>query len=174
MTPTPTPARCRMSDAPDFPARVNEITSVRIRLASPDDIRGWSHGEVTHHDFLKEALDDPHPAGLFSEHIFGPLNDWCCACRLKNRAKYWGPAARGTKCPQCNVCVDSDDVRRRRLGHIELALPVVHPWFLHSRPSPLALLLGLRPGVVEEIANYQAHVIRVPGDTGLAPGVCIS
>ncbi len=143
--------------------------AVSIRLASPQDIRGWSSGAVTHADFLKDSLGQPNRDGLFSERIFGPLFDWCCACRLRERPKYWGREARGTVCPTCGVSIDPSSVRRQRMGHIELAVPVVHTWFLRSRPSPLAQLLGLSAAELEAIASSLLHVILAPGESGLQP-----
>jgi hypothetical protein len=154
-----------------------DSTAVTIRLASPDDVRTWSQGEVTHADFLKDVPDRPHPQGLFSQRIFGPLLDWTCACIVGDgKAKYWGPAAAqpaGTLCPRCHVPIDRALVRRQRMGHIELAAPVVHTWFLRSRPSPLALLLGVKASAMESVADYQAHIVLDPADSGLKKGVIL-
>jgi DNA-directed RNA polymerase subunit beta' len=119
-----------------------DSVSVRIRLASPEDIRGWSSGEVTNADFLKDSPEHPHPDGLFSERIFGPLTD--------------------------------DRARRQRLGHIELAVPVVHAWLLHARPSPLALLLGLEGSALRRVADCQDFLVLAAGTSGLKVGSVLS
>src|SRR5438270_4779990 len=146
--------------------------AVSIRLASPEDIRGWSSGEVSHADFLKDPLDEPHRDGLFSERIFGPLFDWCCACRLRERPKYWGSDALGQLCPTCGVPIDQSHVRRKRMGHIELAVPVVHTWFLKP-VSKIALLLDMKIGDLEAVAASQLHVILDPGDSGRERGAVL-
>jgi DNA-directed RNA polymerase subunit beta' len=159
-----------MSDAQNLPERINDLAAVSIRLASPEDIYGWSQGEVTHPDFLKEPLDEPNPQGLFSERIFGPIRDWCCGCRFQGRPRWWGPEHRGERCPKCNVTIDQSLVRRRHMGHINLAVPIVHTWFLRSRPSPLALLLDIRARDLEQIASYRVHVVLSRGKCRLKPG----
>src|SRR4051812_32849929 len=149
-----------MSDAP-------EADCITIRLASPEDIRGWSSGEVKHADFLKDPLHKPHPDGLFSERIFGPLYDWCCGCRLKEQPKFHGRDATGKLCPICQVTVDQNLVRRRRMGHVELAVPIVHTWFLRGRPSPIALLLDMSGSSLEEVADCQRQIVLDSGDSKL-------
>src|SRR5262245_5613801 len=124
-------------DAPS--RRINDFSAVSLRLASPQDVRSWSSGEVTHADFLKDPEDRPHSDGLFSQRIFGPLRDWCCGCTTTAGMKYWGPEHEGTRCAACSVVVEAALGRRRRMGHIELAVPVAHTWFVRARPSPLAL-----------------------------------
>ena len=157
-----------------FPSDQVDFTAVTIRLASPEDVRSWSKGEVTHAGFLKDAPERPHPLGLFSQRIFGPLLDWTCACLTDGKARYWGPDARGTVCPLCHVPIDRSLVRRQWMGHIELAAPVVHPWFLRGRPSPLALLLGVKASALEQVADCQAHVVFDPADSGLKKGEILS
>src|SRR4051812_22894539 len=144
--------------------------AVSIRLASPEDIRGWSSGEVTHADFLKDSLGEPHRDGLFSERIFGPLFDWCCGCRLKERPKYWGPLHQGQACPTCGVRIDQSLVRRKRMGHIELAVPVVHTWFLWQ----IAHLLDMKIGIdLKLVVASQLHIILDPGNSGREHGSLI-
>jgi DNA-directed RNA polymerase subunit beta' len=140
--------------------------AVSIRLASPEDIRGWSSGAITRADFLKDSFVQPHPDGLFSERIFGPLFDWCCGCRLKERPKYWGPDSQGQVCPTCGVCIDQSLVRRQRMGHIELAVPIVHTWFLWQ----IAGLLDMRFGDLKAVVASQIHVILDAGESGRERG----
>jgi DNA-directed RNA polymerase subunit beta' len=158
-----------MSNAVAVSAATEGPLAVRIRLASPDGIRGWSSGEVTSANSF-DRTDRPFPSGLFCERIFGPVLDWCCACVRDGRTKYWGLAFRGQTCPRCGVTVDDRFARRRRMGHIELAVPVVHPWFGRSRPNLLALLLGMKPAALARVLAYECHVIVDPGETGLRVG----
>lgn len=159
-----------MNDASDAPP-LRDDAVVRLRLASSDDFLAWSNGEVTHADFLKEPLERPHPDGLFSERLFGPLNDWCCGCLVneaKKKPRWWGPEHQGKPCPDCHVTVDSSDSRRHRFAHIELAAPVVHSWYLNNRPSPIALLLDLSFQELRELVYEGTFVVLDPGDTGLS------
>lgn len=115
------------------------ITGVRIGLASPAQIRSWSSGEVKEPTTINYRTQKPEKDGLFCERIFGPTQDWTCACR-----KYIRQRRAGQVCEQCGVALAPARVRRERMGHIELSVPVVHPWFLRGAPSILSLLLRVR------------------------------
>ena len=112
--------------------RVNDYGSVKIGLASPHDIRSWSFGEVKKPETINYRTYRPERDGLFCERIFGPEKDWECAC-----GKYRGMKYKGMICDRCGVKVTHSRVRRKRMGHIELAAPVVHIWFFKSMPSRL-------------------------------------
>ena len=105
-----------------------DFDSIRIQLASPDTIRAWSHGEVTKPETINYRSFKPERDGLFCERIFGPVKDWNCHC-----GKYKGIRYRGVVCDRCGVEVTQAKVRRERLGHIELAVPVSHIWYFKSR-----------------------------------------
>ena len=110
-----------------------DFDSIRIQLASPDTIRSWSHGEVTKPEPINYRSFKPERDGLFCERIFGPVKDWNCHC-----GKYKGIRYRGVVCDRCGVEVTQAKVRRERLGHIELAVPVSHIWYFKSLPSRIA------------------------------------
>jgi DNA-directed RNA polymerase subunit beta' len=107
-----------------------DFDSIRIQLASPDTIRSWSHGEVTKPETINYRSFKPERDGLFCERTFGPVKDWNCHC-----GKYKGIRYRGVVCDRCGVEVTQAKVRRERLGHIELAVPVSHIWYFKSLPS---------------------------------------
>ena len=111
---------------------------IKIRLASPEEIRSWSFGEVKKHETINYRSLKPEPDGLFCEKIFGPTKDYQCGCGKTRRNQ-----EKGTICEKCGVEITEAKVRRERMGHIELAAPVVHTWYLKSSPSKLALLLEL-------------------------------
>jgi len=112
--------------------RINDYASVKISLASPHDIRNWSFGEVKKPETINYRTYRPERDGLFCERIFGPEKDWECAC-----GKYRGMKYKGMVCDRCGVKVPHSRVRRKRMGHIELAAPIVHIWFFKSMPSRL-------------------------------------
>src|ERR1700730_11781154 len=128
--------------------------AVHISLASPQDIRSWSFGEVQKSTTMNRATARPEKGGLFCEQIFGPEKDWECAC-----GKYRGIKHKGMVCDLCGVKVAHSRVRRQRTGHIELAAPVVHAWFLKMRPSPLAVLLNIKSTALAKIVYFQIHVV---------------
>ena len=121
-----------------FSEKINEVRSVYIRLASPNDILSWSYGEVTKPETINYRTYRPEKDGLFCERIFGPERDWECAC-----GKYKGTKHKGIICDRCGVKVTHSRVRRKRMGHIELAAPVVHIWFFKAMPSRLGNLLDI-------------------------------
>ena len=145
--------------------RVNDFGAVRIALASPHDIRGWSFGEVKKPETINYRTYRPERDGLFCERIFGPEKDWECAC-----GKYRGMKYKGMICDRCGVKVTHSRVRRKRMGHIELAAPVVHIWFFKAMPSRLGALLNMKTTSLEKVIYFQDYVVTDPGDTPLRPG----
>ncbi|MBC6953254.1 MAG: DNA-directed RNA polymerase subunit beta' [Leptolyngbya sp. PLA2] len=144
--------------------RVNDFTGVKITLASPNDIRAWSYGEVKKPETINYRTYRPEKDGLFCERIFGPERDYECAC-----GKYRGTKYKGIICDRCGVKVTHSRVRRKRMGHINLAAPVVHIWFFKSMPSRLGTLLGMKTSDLEKVIYYQDYVVVDPGDTDLKP-----
>jgi DNA-directed RNA polymerase subunit beta' len=142
--------------------RVNDYGSVKIGLASPHDIRSWSFGEVKKPETINYRTYRPERDGLFCERIFGPEKDWECAC-----GKYRGMKYKGMICDRCGVKVTHSRVRRKRMGHIELAAPVVHIWFFKSMPSRLGALLNMKTTSLEKVIYFQDYVVTNPGDTPL-------
>jgi DNA-directed RNA polymerase subunit beta' len=142
--------------------RINDYGAVRISLASPHDIRSWSFGEVKKPETINYRTYRPEKDGLFCERIFGPEKDWECAC-----GKYRGMKYKGMICDRCGVKVTHSRVRRKRMGHIELAAPVVHIWFFKAMPSRLGTLLDMKTTSLEKIIYFQDYVVVDPGDTPL-------
>src|SRR5271170_7058496 len=142
--------------------RINDFGAVRISLASPHDIRSWSFGEVKKPETINYRTYRPEKDGLFCERIFGPEKDWECTC-----GKYRGMKYKGMICDRCGVKVTHSRVRRKRMGHIELAAPVVHIWFFKAMPSRLGTLLDMRTTSLEKIIYFQDYVVVEPGDTPL-------
>ncbi len=139
--------------------RINDYGAVRISLASPHDIRSWSFGEVKKPETINYRTYRPEKDGLFCERIFGPEKDWECAC-----GKYRGMKYKGMICDRCGVKVTHSRVRRKRMGHIELAAPVVHIWFFKAMPSRLGTLLDMKTSSLEKIIYFQDYVVIEPGD----------
>ena len=137
------------------------FNQIRIRLASPDVIRSWSHGEVTKPETINYRSFKPEKDGLFCEKIFGPVKDWECNCGKFKRIRY-----RGVVCDRCGVEVTQAKVRRERLGHIELAVPVSHIWFFKGVPSRIGHLLDMSIKDLERILYYESYVVIEPGTTG--------
>ncbi len=127
---------------------------VRIGLASPQDIRSWSHGEVKRPETINYRNFRPEKDGLFDERIFGPTKDYECACGRYKKRKFAGMV-----CERCGVEVTTSRVRRRRMGHIELASPVAHIWFFRNTPSVIALLLDLSPKLVERVIYLTTYIV---------------
>ncbi|QDT64614.1 DNA-directed RNA polymerase subunit beta' [Calycomorphotria hydatis] len=142
--------------------RINDYGSVKIGLASPNDIRSWSFGEVKKPETINYRTYRPERDGLFCERIFGPEKDWECAC-----GKYRGMKYKGLICDRCGVKVTHSRVRRKRMGHIELAAPVVHIWFFKSMPSRLGALLNMKTTSLEKVVYFQDYVVTDPGETPL-------
>ena len=139
----------------------DEFDAIRIGLASPEMIRSWSFGEVKKHETINYRTLKPEKDGLFCEVIFGPTKDNQCACI--NKAKRSSNS--GKKCPVCGVEITESKVRRERMGHIELAAPVVHTWYLKNTPSRLATLLDIKPKDLEEVVYLASYIVVEPGDT---------
>ena len=135
---------------------------IKIRLASPDEILSWSHGEVKKHETINYRTLKPEPDGLFCEKIFGPMKDYQCACGRAKRS-----LDKGIVCEKCGVEITESKVRRERMGHIKLAAPVVHAWYLKNSPSRLAILLDLKAKDLEEIVYLASYIVINPGDTPL-------
>lgn len=135
-----------------------------IKLASPDDILNRSHGEVTKPETINYRSYRPEKDGLFCEKIFGPIKDFECACGKYKRVRY-----KGIVCDRCGVEVTSKTVRRERMGHIMLAVPVVHIWFIRSQPNKIAAVLGLPSKDLERIVYYESYIVIQPGSTNLRP-----
>jgi DNA-directed RNA polymerase subunit beta' len=132
---------------------------IQIKIASPDEIRSWSYGEVTKPETINYRSFKPERDGLFCERIFGPVKDWECHCGKFKRIRY-----RGHICDKCGVEVTLSKVRRERMGHIELAVPVAHIWFFKTLPSQLGYLLGMKLRDLESVIYYAAYVITSPGN----------
>ena len=142
--------------------RINDYASVKISLARPHDIRSWSMGEVKKPETINYRTYRPEKDGLFCERIFGPEKDWECAC-----GKYRGMKYKGMICDRCGVKVTHSRVRRKRMGHIELAAPVVHIWFFKAMPSRLGNLLNMKTSSLEKVIYFQDYVVTDVGDTDL-------
>ncbi len=138
------------------------FSSVSIKIASPDDILNRSHGEVTKPETINYRSFRPEKDGLFCEKIFGPIRDWECACGKYKRIRY-----KGIVCDRCGVEVTQKSVRRERMGHIMLAVPVVHVWFLRALPSKLSAILGMPTKDIERVVYYESYIVVQPGKTGL-------
>ena len=149
--------------------RINDYGSVKISLASPNDIRSWSFGEVRKPETINYRTYRPEKDGLFCERIFGPERDWECAC-----GKYKGTKFKGIICDRCGVKVTHSRVRRKRMGHINLAAPVVHIWFFKSIPNRLGTILGMKSSDLEKIIYFQDYVVTDPGTTELKAGQLLS
>jgi len=141
---------------------VNNFERIRISLASPEKIRSWSSGEVKKPETINYRTLRPEKEGLFCEKIFGPVKDWECHCGKYKRVRH-----KGIVCDRCGVEVTTSKVRRERLGHIELAAPVSHIWYLKGIPSRMGLLLDLSPKVLEKVIYFVNYIVLDPGDTPL-------
>ncbi|MFW6232901.1 MAG: DNA-directed RNA polymerase subunit beta', partial [Bacteroidota bacterium] len=135
---------------------------ISVKIASPDDILNRSHGEVTKPETINYRSFRPEKDGLFCEKIFGPIRDWECACGKYKRIRY-----KGIVCDRCGVEVTQKSVRRERMGHIMLAVPVVHIWFLRTLPSKISAVLGMPTKDIERIVYYESYIVVQPGKTGL-------
>ena len=142
---------------------INNFASIQIGLASPDRIREWSHGEVKKPETINYRSQKPERDGLFCEKIFGPSKDWECFCGKYKKVRY-----KGVVCDRCGVEVTKSSVRRERMGHIDLAAPVAHIWYLRGIPSRMSLLLGISPKNLEEVVYFVSWVVIDAGDTDLS------
>ena len=140
---------------------VNDFNAIRISLASPEQIRGWSYGEVTKPETINYRTLKPEKDGLFCERIFGPTKDWECYCGKYKRVRY-----KGIICDKCGVEVARAKVRRERMGHIELASPVSHIWYFKGTPSRMGLLLDISPRNLERILYFALYLITHVDEDG--------
>lgn len=146
-----------------------EFDQLKINIASPEQVRSWSFGEVTKPETINYRTFKPEKDGLFCARIFGPVKDYECLCGKYKRMKY-----RGIRCEKCGVEVTTARVRRERMGHIELAAPVAHIWFLKSLPSRISVLLDLMLKDVERILYFESYVVIDPGLSALQKGEILS
>jgi DNA-directed RNA polymerase subunit beta' len=137
---------------------LSDFDLIRISLASPEQIRSWSWGEVKKPETINYRTYKPERDALFCAKIFGPIRDYECLCGKYKRMKY-----RGVICEKCGVEVTTSKVRRERMGHIELASPVAHIWFLKSLPSRISTLLDLTLKDVEKVLYFESYIITDPG-----------
>ena len=140
----------------------NAFDSIKIGLASPDQIRAWSYGEVKKPETINYRTLKPERDGLFCERIFGPTKDWECHCGKYKRIRY-----KGKICDRCGVEVTRAKVRRERMGHIELAAPVSHIWYFKGIPSRIGLMLDISPRLLEKVLYFAAYIVTDPGFTPL-------
>ena len=136
--------------------------AIKIGLASPDKIREWSRGEVTKPETINYRTLKPEKDGLFCERIFGPSKDWECHCGKYKKIRY-----KGVVCDRCGVEVTKANVRRERMGHIELAAPVSHIWYFKGIPSRMGLILDLSPRVLEKVLYFASYIVLDKGESGL-------
>src|ERR1017187_9705697 len=149
--------------------KVNQVEYVAIGVASPDAIRSWSKGEVKNPETINYRTFKPEKGGLFCERIFGPVKDWECSCGKFKRIKH-----RGVICDRCGVEVTLARVRRERMGHIELAVPVCHIWFFKCMPSRIGLVLDMTARNLERVIYYEDYMVIDPGSTPLKQNQLLS
>ncbi len=137
---------------------VKKLTAMQVGLASPEKIRSWSHGEVLKPETINYRSQKPEPEGLYCEKIFGPSKDYECHCGRYKKIRF-----AGVVCEHCGVEVTTKDVRRERMGHIELASPCTHIWYLKGIPSRIGLILDVSPKHLEEVVYYAAHICLSAG-----------
>ena len=147
----------------------NNFSSIKITLASPDKIKSWSYGEIKKPETINYRTFRPEKDGLFCARIFGPVKDYECLCGKYKRMKF-----RGIICEKCGVEITKSNVRRERMGHIDLACPVAHIWFLKSLPSRIALAIDMKLKDVEKVLYFESFIIIEPGLTPLKKGDLIS
>ena len=138
-------------------------------MASPDQIRAWSHGEVTKPETINYRTLKPERDGLYCERIFGPTKDWECNC-----GKYKRVRNKGIVCDKCGVEVTRSKVRRERMGHIELAAPVSHIWYFKGIPSRMGTLLDISPRALEKVLYFASYIVLDPGCTPLRPNAILT
>ena len=141
---------------------LNNFEALQIGLASPEQIREWSRGEVKKPETINYRTLKPEKDGLFCERIFGPIKDWECHCGKYKRVRY-----KGIVCDRCGVEVTKSKVRRERMGHIELAAPVSHIWYFKGIPSRMGLILDMSPRSLEKVLYFASYVVLDPKETPL-------
>ncbi|MEK7178106.1 MAG: DNA-directed RNA polymerase subunit beta', partial [Patescibacteria group bacterium] len=134
--------------------RVVDLESIRVKLASPEEILSWSHGEIVKPETINYRTQKPEKDGLFDERIFGPEKDYECACGKYKRIRY-----KGVVCDRCGVEVTKSSVRRERMGHIKLAAPVSHIWFLRGVPSRMGLVLDKSSQQLEKVIYFSSYIV---------------
>ena len=140
-----------------------EFDAIQIGIASPEQIREWSYGEVKKPETINYRTLKPERDGLFCERIFGPTKDWECHCGKYKKIRY-----KGKICDRCGVEVTRAKVRRERMGHIELAAPVSHIWYFKGIPSRMGLLLDISPRILEKVLYFASYIVTDPGFSPLA------
>ena len=161
-----TPTIREMHGLSDKPKTFDQVA---ITVADPDTIRSWSHGEVVNPETINYRTFKPEKGGLFCERIFGPTRDMECACGKYKRIKH-----KGITCDRCGVEVTNARVRRERMGHIELAVPVSHIWFYKCMPSRIGLMLDLTARHLERVIYYEDYIVVDPGSTPLEKGAILT
>ena len=146
------------------PQGTQSFDSIRIAIASPEQMLSWSFGEVKKPETINYRTFKPERDGLFCARIFGPVKDYECLCGKYKRMKY-----KGIICEKCGVEVTLTKVRRERMGHIELASPVAHIWFLKSLPSRMGLMTDMTLKALEKVLYFEAYIVVEPGMTPLKP-----
>ncbi len=141
---------------------INRLSAIRVGLASPSKIKEWSHGEVIKPETINYRSQKPEMDGLFCERIFGPSKDYECHCGKYKKIRF-----QGIVCEKCGVEITTKSVRRERMGHIELASPVTHIWYLKGVPSRMALILDISPKDLEDVVYFVSHICTDPGDCKL-------
>ena len=135
-------------------ANIVDFSGLLVKLASPDEVKNWSYGEITKPETINYRTLKPEKDGLFDERIFGPTKDWECYCGKYKRIRY-----RGIVCDKCGVEVTQSKVRRERMGHIALACSIAHVWFFKGAPSKLSLLLDISPRALEGVIYFAQYLV---------------
>jgi len=135
-------------------SNLSDFTALQIKLASPEDVKSWSNGEVTKPETINYRTLKPEKDGLFCEKIFGPSRDFECYCGKYKRIRF-----KGIICDKCGVEVTHSHVRRERMGHLNLACPVAHVWFFKRAPSKLSLFLGISPKALTRVVYFAQYVV---------------
>ena len=138
-------------------ANTNKFSAIQIGLASPQKIREWSYGEVKKPETINYRSQKPEKDGLFCERIFGPSKDWECSCGKYKKVRY-----KGVVCDRCGVEVTKSAVRRERMGHIELATPIAHIWYLKGIPSRMGLILDMSRVITRRYKSFKSEVAKRP------------
>ena len=146
-------------DFGDGNKKPRDFQAFRLKLASPDKISSWSHGEVKKPETINYRTLKPERDGLFCAKIFGPVRDFECLCGKYKKMRY-----KGVVCEKCGVEVTTSKVRRNRMGHIELVTPVAHIWYVSSLPSRIGTLLGVKMKDLERVLYYEAYIVKESGE----------
>jgi len=155
-----------MADCNLEPGTLKDFSALKLTLASPDDVMFWSHGEVTRAETINYRTHRPEPAGLMCEKIFGPVKSYQCYCGKYRKAKF-----KGIVCDKCGVEVTHKSVRRERMGHIKLASPVVHIWYIHGVPNKLATLLDLPQKKLQACVYFARYMVTEIDEAGRKPAI---